>query len=63
MPSGKSITLGQNNVEGTRFAYYIPLTEIGDYQLVVASGRSFSATRSLGFTVIDPSVIGGKIYE
>lgn len=63
MPSGKSITLGQDNVDGSRFAYYLPLTEVGDYQLVVASGRSFSATKSLGFTVIDPNVIDGKIYE
>ncbi len=63
MPSGKTLTLGQDNLSGNRFEYYFPLTEIGTYQFVVASGRSFAGARSLMFTVLDPKVLAKKYYE
>jgi rare lipoprotein A (peptidoglycan hydrolase) len=61
-PSGKKISYGLDNAEGARFEYLYPLAEVGEYQFVVASGRSFSGVRSLRFTVLDPKVLDGKQF-
>lgn len=61
-PSGKKISYGQDATENTRFEYFYPLDEVGDYQFVVAAGSSFSGVRSLGFTVLDPKVLQNKQY-
>ena len=61
-PSGKKTTLGQDNVSGSRFEYAVPLSEIGTYQFVIASGRIFSGAKALTFTVIDPSLVSAKQY-
>ncbi len=47
---------------GGAFAYFTPLTKIGKYELVLASGRSFSGAKSLSFTVLDPKVVALKQY-
>lgn len=61
-PSGKKISYGQDATENTRFEYFYPLDEVGDYQFVVAAGSSFSGVRSLSFTVLDPKVLQNKQY-
>ncbi len=51
-----------DNRETSRFEYFYPLSEVGDYEFVVASGRSFSGVRALSFTVLDPKVLENKQY-
>lgn len=61
-PSGKKISFGLDAIENTRFEYSYPLSEVGEYDFVVASGRSFSGVRALSFTVLDPKVLDTKQF-
>lgn len=61
-PSGKKISYGMDTLAGNRFEYFYPLTEVGNYEFVVASGRSFSGVRAMIVTVVDPKVFENKQY-
>ncbi len=61
-PSGKIISYGQEAVVDTRFEYLVPLEEVGEYNFVLASGRSFSGAKSYTFFVLDPALLGQKQY-
>jgi hypothetical protein len=53
LPSGKQFDIGEKVTDGL-FSYAIPLTEIGKYRLVIASGNSFETTKFFEFQVFDP---------
>lgn len=61
-PSGKKVSYGMDTFENNRFEYLYPLTEVGNYEFVVASGRSFSGVRAMNITVLDPKVLESKQY-
>lgn len=61
-PSGKTVSYGMDNPSAGKFEYVIPLSEIGVYDFVVASGRSFSGVRALSFEVLDSNLLQGKQY-
>lgn len=61
-PDGNIVSYGQDSPIAGALEYFIPLTKIGKYELVVASGRSFSGAKSLNFTVLDPKTVALKKY-
>jgi uncharacterized protein YkwD len=58
-PSGNIISYGQS---GSSIEYQIPLTQVGEYELVVAAGRSFSGAKSLRIEVLDPSITSKRQF-
>ncbi len=63
-PSGKTKTLTAETDAQGNFTYYVNnLSEIGDYDLVVTSGLSFSSAKPLKFRVIDPNILSNKAYN
>lgn len=61
-PSGQKISYGQDNLDKNRFEYLIPLTEVGSYEFVVASGRSFSGVHAMTFEVLDATALQNKQF-
>jgi uncharacterized protein YkwD len=58
-PNGNIISYGQS---GSAIEYQVPLTQVGEYELVVAAGRSFSGAKSLRIQVLDPSITRARQF-
>ena len=58
-PNGNIISYGQS---GSAIEYQVPLTQVGEYELVVAAGRSFSGAKSLKIQVLDSSITRNRQF-